>query len=737
MAPSARASSEDSALAIGHEIEGYRIEAVLGHGGFGVTYRAQDLDLDTPIALKEYLPSQIAARGRSMLVAPRSKYDQEAFNWGLKRFLEEARTLARFKHPNIARVLRLFEANGTAYMAMSYEGGSTLARHIKRRSRRPTQAELMSLFLPLLDGIEAVHAAGFLHRDIQPANILIRTDGSPVLVDFGTARQSISDQAQTLNSVLTAGYAPLEQYAGVGLQGPWTDIYSLAATMYCCLMGVAPPDATDRNLRQLEESTDTVLDELDTIEGIDGHVLAAIAHGLELSVSGRPQTIPVFREELIGEKPVADTIDEGSKRRTPSSRSMAEMKAAAAKADEATRIRRPAADTPKKRAETASPAASLAALIKKPEGNDRVVIDTRPDKPEAPASGPIPQGGLAASGPLGPVTYKPGTVADNTGTESLLGAEEEEEDIALSRPSKAETAARVFDVAAEEAPDPAPKPAPHRPSGGKGQRKTSRPQRAEAPAKDSGRTGQETMWVIAGAALLLIIVGFAAFQIDFTAVMPMGADTASTTPTTAAGGTAAAPASGNGVDQGGTVGATQAASTQAAPAQAAPTTQSAPTQSITAHGSGVANGSRHANGAVGTRNGPASQNGSRFGQAATRSDDGDRSDDRRLSFLDNGTRDTPQRIHRANAMRCTQAASAYWQSLIQRRGRAAGTSQWAPGLTACLNTVRYDAASANNQFMYGLMLHANGQPVEAERWMQAAARQNHELARQVLASARR
>ena len=183
---------------------------MLGQGGFGITYLARDTNLDQPVAIKEYLPTDVATRKADSTVRPRADDQTDRFRWGLDRFIREARTLARFDHPNIVRVYSVFEFNNTAYMVMRFEEGENLASLLERRRTLP-EAELLRVLLPVLDGLELIHNAGFIHRDIKPDNIHIRTDGSPVLLDFGSARASLG-QGRTVTILVAPGYSPFEQY---------------------------------------------------------------------------------------------------------------------------------------------------------------------------------------------------------------------------------------------------------------------------------------------------------------------------------------------------------------------------------------------------------------------------------------------------------------------------------------------------------------------------------------------
>ena len=294
--------SEDDfpdALPPGHRLHWYLLEQVLGQGGFGITYLARDTNLDRPVAIKEYLPADVARRRSDASARPRTESHAERFAWGLDRFLAEARTLARFDHPNIVRVLSIFEANSTAYMVMRFEEGEDLGTLLDRRGTLP-QRELVDFLLPVLGGLQLIHSSGFIHRDIKPENIYIRDDGSPVLLDFGSARQSFGN-AKTMTILVAPGYAPLEQYYGdAKTQGPWTDIYGLAATCYRAITGRAPLDAVAR-AKGVLGSTRDLLEPAATVAGdhYDERLLAAIDHALQLGERDRPQNIAEWRREIV------------------------------------------------------------------------------------------------------------------------------------------------------------------------------------------------------------------------------------------------------------------------------------------------------------------------------------------------------------------------------------------------------------------------------------------------------
>ena len=289
------------ALPIGHELPGYVLERVLGQGGFGITYLARDSNLDRLVAIKEYMPGEVAQRRADSTVRPRTAPQGERFQWGLERFITEAKTLARFDHPNIVRVYAVFEHNNTAYMAMRFEEGDNLAV-ILERDGAFTEEKLSRILLPILDGLERVHHAGFIHRDIKPENIYIRRDGSPVLLDFGSARQSLG-RSRTMTILVAPGYAPLEQYYGdPESQGPWTDIYGLGATCYRVIAGHAPVDAIARTKGVLGSAREVLVPALEAGRGrASDRLLKAIDHALKLGEKDRPQSIAEWRAEIVGD----------------------------------------------------------------------------------------------------------------------------------------------------------------------------------------------------------------------------------------------------------------------------------------------------------------------------------------------------------------------------------------------------------------------------------------------------
>ena len=272
----------------------YRIIRVVGSGGFGITYEAEDVNLGTSVAVKEYYPFDFGDRELAS-VRPKSLRHQQAFDWGRSNFLREARTLARFEHMSIVRVLRVFEANSTAYMVMRFERGQSLEGWLKGLARQPTQEELDRIIAPLLDALEMLHAADFLHRDIAPDNIIVRPDGTPVLLDFGAARHAVAEVSKVLTGIVKEGYSPLEQYSSDGRgQGPWTDIYALGGTFYRAIAGEAPHSAS---LRFDDDHMPSALE-----VGKDRFrpsFLAAIDASLKVRSAERLRSIPELRRRLF------------------------------------------------------------------------------------------------------------------------------------------------------------------------------------------------------------------------------------------------------------------------------------------------------------------------------------------------------------------------------------------------------------------------------------------------------
>jgi serine/threonine protein kinase len=289
------------ALQPGQTIGRYEIVSVLGQGGFGITYRARDVQLGREVAIKEYLPSALAIRQGGATVLPRTTKMADDFGWGRDRFVTEGRTLASLHRATaIVHVFDYLEANGTAYIVMELLAGETLEGRIAKNGKLSPE-EVDRILWPLLDGLEQVHSAGFLHRDIKPANILLDATGNPTLIDFGASRAAMAGRSTALTAIFTPGYAAAEQMTSAK-QGPWTDIYGLSATLYHAIVGRTPPGAFDRMLSDTYEPLSQRKP-----AGFSPGVLAGIDAGLAVVASDRPQTIAGWRPILgMTEAPAGD-----------------------------------------------------------------------------------------------------------------------------------------------------------------------------------------------------------------------------------------------------------------------------------------------------------------------------------------------------------------------------------------------------------------------------------------------
>ena len=272
----------------------YRIESVLGEGGFGITYKGIDVNLGNAVAIKEYFPFEFARREAGTTVRSASANRDNFFAWGRDRFLDEARTLANLsaeRHPAIVRVIRYFAANNTAYMVLDFEEGQDLGDWAQSLGRPPAQEEIDVILPPLLSALELIHRHKYLHRDLAPDNIIIRKDGTPVLIDFGAARLEIGRQSRTLGAIVKPHYSPPEQYANDNSkQGPFTDIYALGATLYKILTGAPPPESPNRQIE------DEYVPIARTVRApYRAEMLAAIDVALAVRPSERPQSIVQWR----------------------------------------------------------------------------------------------------------------------------------------------------------------------------------------------------------------------------------------------------------------------------------------------------------------------------------------------------------------------------------------------------------------------------------------------------------
>jgi hypothetical protein len=302
--------SEHDALPAGTRLSEFEIQQVLGIGGFGVVYLAFDHALERQVAIKEYMPSALASRGEGEEVVLRSAAHVETFELGLRSFINEARLLARFDHPSLVKVYRFWEAHGTAYMVMPYYRGQTLQQVRREMSAPPDEAWLRRLLNPLLGALECLHRENVFHRDVAPDNILLLDDesgpaqGRPVLLDLGAARHVIGDHTHALTAIVKPSFAPIEQYAEtVQLrQGPWTDLYALAAVIHFCITGRPPMPATVRAVQDDLPSLQAMRAGL--ASGFDRPLsesfVVAIDHALMVRPQDRPESVAVWREELSG-----------------------------------------------------------------------------------------------------------------------------------------------------------------------------------------------------------------------------------------------------------------------------------------------------------------------------------------------------------------------------------------------------------------------------------------------------
>jgi len=290
-------------LPSGTQIGSYEIIRVLGEGGFGITYLAQDINLHSKVVIKEYFPNEFAIRNTNNPTVHSKTLQTEHFSKGLQRFKEEAQTLAKFNHPSIVRIIGYFEAFNTAYFAMEYEEGIDLGRYLKEKNRPLTQEEILSIMMPILEGLKEVHKHNYLHRDIKPENILLRANHSPVLIDFGASKLAIQENSRSITSMLTEGYAPLEQYStDIKQQGAFTDLYAIGAVIYKMITTKTPPSAQTRSVALLQDEPDPLqsLTSLN-LKGYTPSFLNAVQRALDTKSKARPQSVQEFQGEIVGE----------------------------------------------------------------------------------------------------------------------------------------------------------------------------------------------------------------------------------------------------------------------------------------------------------------------------------------------------------------------------------------------------------------------------------------------------
>ena len=286
-----------NALPIGTKLAEYVIRSVVGEGGFGIVYLAADTFLNREVAIKEYLPGSLAARGVGLQVEVRQADKRELFMKGMRRFVNEALILAKFRHPALVSVIRYLEANGTAYMVMPFYRGKTLREMVRNGFRAKTTEDLFSILLPVLEGLSQIHSVECYHLDISSDNIMVLENGAPVLLDFGAARHTELVGGDSTTIILKPGFAPLEQYGSDDNElvlGPWTDIYAISAVAYLLVTGVMPPVSVTRVMRDaLQPAVSHASPELPV------RLLEVIDTGLCLMPTGRQQTVADYIQSLL------------------------------------------------------------------------------------------------------------------------------------------------------------------------------------------------------------------------------------------------------------------------------------------------------------------------------------------------------------------------------------------------------------------------------------------------------
>lgn len=280
----------------GYQLQNYRVTKVLSAGGFSLVYLAEDENAQ-PVAIKEYLPSSLALRREGDVLPSISEDNLPTFRYGMKCFFEEGRALAKLSHPNLVRVLNFFRANETVYLVMRYERGRTLQEHILARRGAIKENFIRRVFTMLLNGLREVHLNKLLHLDIKPANIYVRNDGTPVLIDFGAARQTLTAEGFKLNPMYTPGFASPEHYKNRELLGPWTDVYSVGASIFACIAGAAPQAADQRMEKDRYVSATKLFG-----RRYSDQLLETIDWCLQLDHMKRPQSVLALQKVLLRER---------------------------------------------------------------------------------------------------------------------------------------------------------------------------------------------------------------------------------------------------------------------------------------------------------------------------------------------------------------------------------------------------------------------------------------------------
>ncbi len=293
----------NNSLLIGSKLEEFEILSVLGAGGFGITYKVRDTNLDTIMVIKEYMPNSFASRGNNNTTVTCISTNNDMFEWGMERFLEEAKILRKFDHISIVKTHRVFKANNTAYFVMDFYEGETLDNYLKRyKDKKFTQEEILSVMMPIIEGLKAVHNQGFLHRDISPDNIFLRVTKPPVLIDFGASRNALGVQSQNISAIIKIGYSPPEQYTSNTKQNETTDLYAISAVIYQMITGEKPPESTHRQSEVFNGDEDPIEDIVTKYQDrFEESFLETIIKGLSLRQKDRIQSIQEFQEGLVGD----------------------------------------------------------------------------------------------------------------------------------------------------------------------------------------------------------------------------------------------------------------------------------------------------------------------------------------------------------------------------------------------------------------------------------------------------
>jgi serine/threonine protein kinase len=313
-------SEQHTRLPPGTRLEDFVIRETLGGGGFSIVYLAEETATGDLFVVKEYMPQRLARRNPDMTVSALSAEHTHQFNKGRMMFFQEASTLATLRHENIVNVRNFFRTNGTVYMAMYYEEGVNLQKYITRRGGKLSEQFLLTIFPPLLDALKLIHSRGFLHLDIKPGNIHLRHGGRPLLLDFGAVHQRQMSRMDQIGHITSKGFSPIEQFKRHGYMGPWSDIYSIGATMRACIEGKPPPPATDRYeedimkpaveafKRQVAANMFTQPVNETFKRPYSEKLLKAIDWAMEVDQELRPQSVDDFLEALPEAEPEKESL---------------------------------------------------------------------------------------------------------------------------------------------------------------------------------------------------------------------------------------------------------------------------------------------------------------------------------------------------------------------------------------------------------------------------------------------